>query len=124
MASPPLPLLPAKTVNPLAFTAASNLSIVSFGPKLLGTVTNPSAAIGRTPKSQMLRIAATKAFGVRDILLSVPAQKIPHLGSSMGIIKNERGGVEIYYEDWGSGQPILFSRGWDVQPMAVRCNGR
>ena len=25
-----------------------------------------------------------------------------------------RDGVEIYYKDWGSGQPILFSHGWPL----------
>ena len=104
----------AKTVNPLALTAASNLSIVSFGPKLLSTVTNPSAAIGPTPKNQMLRIAATKAFDVRGILLSVTCAEIFSVGlKPMGIVKT-KDGVEIYYKDWGSGQPIVFSHGWPL----------
>jgi non-heme chloroperoxidase len=25
-----------------------------------------------------------------------------------------RDGTELYYKDWGSGQPILFSHGWPL----------
>ena len=25
-----------------------------------------------------------------------------------------RDGVEIFYKDWGSGQPIVFSHGWPL----------
>jgi hypothetical protein len=39
----------ANTVKPFAFTAASSLFIVSFGPWLLRIVINPSTAIACTP---------------------------------------------------------------------------
>ncbi len=26
-----------------------------------------------------------------------------------------RDGTELYYKDWGSGKPILFSHGWPLQ---------
>ena len=26
-------------------------------------------------------------------------------------------GIEIFYKDWGSGQPIVFSHGWPHRPM-------
>lgn len=31
----------------------------------------------------------------------------------MGTITT-RDGVELYYKDWGSGQPIVFSHGWPL----------
>jgi len=29
-----------------------------------------------------------------------------------------RDGVEIYYKDWGTGQPIVFSHGWPLSSDA------
>jgi non-heme chloroperoxidase len=31
---------------------------------------------------------------------------------------NTRGGVGIFYKDWGSGQPIVFSHGWPLSADA------
>ena len=28
-------------------------------------------------------------------------------------------GVEIFYKDWGSGQPIVFSHGWPLSADAA-----
>ena len=39
-------------------------------------------------------------------------------------------GTQIYYEDWGTGQPIVFSHGWPLSaepagnPFWIRPRGR
>jgi non-heme chloroperoxidase len=32
----------------------------------------------------------------------------------MGTITTTDGGTEIFYKDWGAGQPIVFSHGWPL----------
>jgi non-heme chloroperoxidase len=36
-----------------------------------------------------------------------------HEGATMPTI-NTKDGVEIFYKDWGAGQPIVFSHGWPL----------
>jgi non-heme chloroperoxidase len=40
-------------------------------------------------------------------------QELPIGVSEMGMIKTSDG-VEIFYKDWGTGQPIVFSHGWPL----------
>jgi hypothetical protein len=47
---------PREYVNPLSFTAASSLFIVSAGPLLLRIVTNPSTAMASTPHNDITAI--------------------------------------------------------------------
>ena len=43
----------------------------------------------------------------------------------MSFVKT-KDGVEIYYKDWGNGQPIVFSHGWPLSadPCNERVHGR
>jgi pimeloyl-ACP methyl ester carboxylesterase len=39
----------------------------------------------------------------------------------MNFVKT-KDGVEIYYKDWGKGQPIVFSHGWPLSSAGMhRC---
>jgi non-heme chloroperoxidase len=53
----------------------------------------------------------------------------PYKEKTVGTIKTEDG-TEIFYKDWGAGQPVVFSHGWplnadawDDQAMLVASNG-
>lgn len=54
---------------------------------------------------------------------------IDHKEQPLGTITTSDG-MQIFYRDWGSGQPVVFSRGWplnadawDDQAMLVANNG-
>src|SRR5262249_26905281 len=66
----------AKTVRPLAFTAASRRSIVSFGPWLLFIVVNPPAAIACIPHEMSLRLVRKLYCLVRKPASIQPARPL------------------------------------------------
>ena len=42
-----------------------------------------------------------------------PADTLPTKGQTMGMFKT-KDGVDIFYKDWGKGQPICFHHGWPL----------
>jgi non-heme chloroperoxidase len=55
--------------------------------------------------------AATSASAAAPKPTAKPPMNAPHLGGSFVTTSD---GVEIFYKDWGMGQPIVFSHGWPL----------
>ena len=75
---------------------------------LVGTVSAVAAAT-------VLTIPGLSATPVASASPSAAASHSTTGGTHMGSSKiTMKDGVEIYYKDWGSGQPIVFSHGWPL----------
>src|SRR4051812_8382383 len=63
-------------------------------------------------------VTAAAALGITPIGAAAAADTSTHSGKSHGDNQmptiTTKDGVEIFYKDWGTGQPIVFSHGWPL----------
>jgi non-heme chloroperoxidase len=75
-----------------------------------------ASATRRTVLIGALGLAATSAVAVGNTLPdagSPDPSRHKQKGKTMGVVTTSDG-VDIFYKDWGEGQPIVFSHGWPL----------
>lgn len=60
-----------------------------------------------------LGLGASVATVIPNIAMAAATQKTTKRKQDMGIVKT-KDGAEIFYKDWGHGQPIVFHHGWPL----------
>jgi non-heme chloroperoxidase len=84
----------------------------------MSTFANDSDSPDSAPRRRMLATAA--AIGGGSALspwLQAAAAPTPHPTGTSNMTSTTittKDGVQIFYKDWGSGQPIVFSHGWPL----------
>ncbi len=79
----------------------------NFDPKRRNVIVGAGSAAA-LPLAWMSTTSSAHAAGAAQ---STQAKGVPHMTSSFVTTKD---GVQIYYKDWGSGTPIVFSHGWPL----------
>jgi hypothetical protein len=94
--------------------AADRITIVrsGYGPEEIIHRFEAEARLGSLP-SHLMRVLLKCELSVR-FLTNRPVT--PNWAMSDTIATND--GTQIYYKNWGTGQPVVFSRGWPLSADA------
>jgi non-heme chloroperoxidase len=82
------------------------------------TRNEPSTLSRRDVLIRGTAVTAGAALGITPFRTAAPADTSTRSGKSQGGNQmpsiTTKDGVEIFYKDWGTGQPIVFSHGWPL----------